>query len=357
MVLDLTPGQARRLRAQTQLLGGSALGPAEVVARGVALQGQDLPAVLRAVALRSRPGTSLDDVRDAVDAGLLVRSWPMRSTLFLTTPAHLRVLLAATGERIVRATALRRRHLGLDDRMLARAGEVARAALAQAPRTRAELLAEWEAAGIATAAGRGYHLLMHLAVTGLLHWGRFDAGRTQQLVEASAGTGGTADAEDSDHTAAMVAIVRSFIASRAPVSLEDLAWWTKLPKALLRGYAARLEDLVEVTVAGRPAYLLEELLPNTPPPRTGVRLVPGFDEWLLGYSDRSLVATPAALEAVVPGGNGVFRPAILLDGVVVGTWLPARPPARPGPEIHLVGDVTAATARAIDRAIARWPHD
>ena len=88
-------------------------------------------------------------------------------------------------------------------------------------------------------------------------------------------------------------------------------------------------------------------------------LVPGFDEWILGYADRSLVAGPAALAALVPGGNGVFRPAVLVDGVVVGTWrLPAARSAAAEriPVLDLVEPVSARTRRAIDRTLAAWPH-
>jgi hypothetical protein len=53
---------------------------------------------------------------------------------------------------------------------------------------------------------------------------------------------------------------------------------------------------------------------------------PGFDELVLGYKDRSLLLEPGQLDAVVPGGNGVFRPTLVRDGRVVGTWrrLPSK---------------------------------
>src|SRR5690606_39133832 len=53
LMQNLTLVEARRARWASQLLGGSALTPAQVVDRAVALQGQDLPAVMRAIAIRS----------------------------------------------------------------------------------------------------------------------------------------------------------------------------------------------------------------------------------------------------------------------------------------------------------------
>lgn len=366
MNAELSAVQARRHRWRVQLLGGSDLEPADVVRRAVALQGQDLPAVLAAIALRSRPGTTIADVRAAFDAGALVRSWPLRGTLFATTPDRLAALLHFTAERIHRAAARRRAQLGLDDQVIERAREVIREALAAGPLRRAEALGHWEAAGIATDAGRGYHLLMHLAVDGLLHWGPFTETATEQLLTLST----AAPPEDPD--AALADAVRGYVLARGPVTESDLAWWTKQPLTLLRRALGAAEDLVQVSMAGTPAWIAEESLGSderagrsgptvssaeTGP--TGVTLVPGFDEWILGYADRSLVASPAMLRALVPGGNGVFRPAVLVDGVVVGTWRRPRrsagsSPAATAPIVELVEPVSASTRREIERAIERW---
>lgn len=344
--MELSRIDARRLRWAAQLLGGSDLSPGEVVTRAIALQGQDLPGVLRAIAIRSRQDATIDDVRAAFDAGELVRSWPMRGTLFATTPAHLAAILHHTATRVQRSTAPRRRELGLDDALIDRARGVLRDALQDAPRTRAEALALWQASDIPTDGGRGYHLLFHLAMDGLMHWGPF-AGSEQQLVLTP-----PAEAHPDD----LVQILRGYILARGPVTADDAAWWLKLPKTALRQTAARIDDLTEVSVEGEPGWVIGD--PEVPGP-SGVTLVPAFDEWVLGYAVRSLVASPRMLDAQVPGRNGVFRPAILVDGVVVGTW--RLPPARSAkaertPIVELVEPTTAATRREIDKALAAWPH-
>ncbi|GAA1725298.1 winged helix DNA-binding domain-containing protein [Microbacterium paludicola] len=344
--MELSRVDARRLRWAAQLLGGSGLSPGEVVARAVALQGQDLPGVLRAIAIRSRPGTTIDDVRAAFDAGELVRSWPMRGTLFATTPGHLAAILHHTAARVQRSTGPRRRELGLDDALIDRARGILRDALQDAPRTRAEALALWQASDIPTDGGRGYHLLFHLAMDGLMHWGPF-AGSEQQLVLTP-----PAEADPDD----LVQILRGYILARGPVTADDAAWWLKLPKTALRQTAARIDDLTEVSVEGEQGWVIGE--PAVPGP-SGVTLVPAFDEWILGYAVRALVASPRMLDAQVPGRNGVFRPAILVDGVVVGTWrLPAARSAKAErtPIVELVERTTAATRRQIDKALAAWPH-
>ena len=49
-------------------------------------------------------------------------------------------------------------------------------------------------------------------------------------------------------------------------------------------------------------------------------LLPGFDEFVLGYGDRGAVLDPRFADRIVPGGNGMFRPTVVSDGRIVGTW-------------------------------------
>ena len=66
------------------------------------------------------------------------------------------------------------------------------------------------------------------------------------------------------------------------------------------------------------------------PGQRTVLALPGFDEFLLGYADRSLVLPPEHADKIVPGGNGMFKKTIVAGGRVIGTWAgPARRPAAP----------------------------
>ena len=48
--------------------------------------------------------------------------------------------------------------------------------------------------------------------------------------------------------------------------------------------------------------------------------LPGFDEFLLGYKDRSAVLDAIHAQQVCPGGNGMFASTIVINGRVAGTW-------------------------------------
>jgi len=305
-VIEIAPAQARRLRARAHLLGGSGLSPADVVARASTMQGQDQNAVLAAIAMRSAPGTSVDAVRAAFDAGELVRGWPMRGTLFAIRPQDLAGFTRITGPRLGATLRTRRAYVGITDADFELARDVAISALDARAHARDELAALWADAGVPQGPGINYHLVSTLAISGVLMLGRY-AGR-DQLVER-------APVPVEDEASFLARMAAAFFAARGPATVDDFAWWTKLPKSLLVPAIEAVEGLEAVEVAGRRMLVLDDGTVAAPPPRDVV--VPAFDEWLLGYRDRSLVASDEVMREVATV-NGIFRAARLVDGVVVG---------------------------------------
>ena len=87
--------------------------------------------------------------------------------------------------------------------------------------------------------------------------------------------------------------------------------------------AAVRDRLAAVEVDGREHLLAPEtadLLAAHRAEAAGLFLLPGFDEFVLGYADRSCAVPPEFADRIVPGGNGVFRPTVVHRGRVVGTW-------------------------------------
>jgi hypothetical protein len=56
------------------------------------------------------------------------------------------------------------------------------------------------------------------------------------------------------------------------------------------------------------------------PQRSGVLAQPGFNQYLLGYRDRSPIIDDALLTRLVPGKNGIFPSLLVSGGRDVGTW-------------------------------------
>ncbi len=143
-----------RLVAQ-RIAGPRPTTPAEVVRRLGALQGQDLPGALLSVALRTAAGTRAD-VEAALDAGEIVRSWPMRGTLHLVAAEDLPWLIALLGPRVLAGAPARRAQLGITDASIEEARLLAVEALTGGKRLRRkQLLAALADGGVDIAGQRG----------------------------------------------------------------------------------------------------------------------------------------------------------------------------------------------------------
>ena len=316
-----TPADIGRLRLAAQRLAGSpARDAAEVVRRLTAVQAQDYGGAVTSVALRSA-ARSRGEVEQALDAGGIVRTWPMRGTLHFVAAEDAAWLLALLAQRVLRASAGRRTRLGLDDAELERGRRLTVAALAGGSRlTRRELFGLWDEAGVATAGQRGIHLLQYLALTGTIVFGP-TRGRQQLIVLSEEWLPATRRLERDE---ALAELAWRYFAGHGPATLRDLARWAGLPLTDARaGLAAARPRLDVLEIDGTEHFLdpeTPERLAAAGPAADGVLLLPGFDEFLLGYGDRSAVLGPKHAERIAPGGNGVFRPTVVSGGRVVGVW-------------------------------------
>ncbi|WP_380164102.1 winged helix DNA-binding domain-containing protein [Jannaschia sp. R86511] len=352
-----------RLVAQGLVGVPAGTGPLDVVRNLTALQAQDLPGALTSVALRTS-SRSLDEVVAALDAGTVVRTWPMRGTLHLVAADDVRWLLRTTAARMVARFATRQRELAIDGATLDRAVRVADEALAavagrpDAPGLRrAELMTVWEDAGITTTGQRGYHLLVHLAQTGLLCLGPM-AGTEQLFVRVVDRVGPGLPVEGDD---ALAELAGRFFRSHGPATVADLVRWAAVTVRQARtGLALARDGLTAVDLDGVEHWLdpaVPDRLAQHRDEAEQVLLLPGFDEYVLGYADRSLVVPAPHTARVVPGGNGVFRATVVDAGQAVGTWrhVPARAGAARQVTLEPFDGLSPAVEAAARRAHARLP--
>lgn len=314
--IDLASVGLRRLAAQ-RLVGPRAATPADAVAVLGAAQGQDLPGVVESIALRTASG-DVGEVRQAFDDGLLVRSWPMRRTLHVLPARDLAWMLPLAAARPLAEAAKRRAQFGLADATVDRAGVLAREALAGGGRlTRAELAQRWAEAGLVLESNHVTHTISVLAMRGILVYGPFATAKEQALVLLDEWVPAPRRSAGEE---ALAEWARIYFAGHGPARPQDFARWTGLPAADVR---TAIDGAREHLVIDEDGLLLDpgtaDRLARADDPGAEL-LLPGFDEFVLGYGDRTEILDAEHADRIVPGGNGVFRPTIVRDGRVVGCW-------------------------------------
>ncbi|MDP5227928.1 MULTISPECIES: winged helix DNA-binding domain-containing protein [Arthrobacter] len=306
--------------------------PEDVVRWMTAQQGQDWYSVPWSIGARQVFGAatsvqaraaSAAAVRQAFQDGRIVRSWPMRGTLHTLLPEDLVLFHSLTSERLISSMATRHRQLGItaDD------GEKARAAVVGSLRgggsaSRANVFAVLEAAGQGTKAQRGAHLLHLLSITGTLVQGPID-GKEHLFALQDEWIGDRR--RDLAPEAALDELLERYVRSHGPATLRDFSWWTGLTLSACRAARERLGDRLREYDAGLllSAEAADWLEARDGVPLPGARafhLLAGFDEYILGYTDRSAVLDAGHFELIVPGGNGMFKRTTMSGGVTDGTW-------------------------------------
>lgn len=319
---EVTAEQVASLRMHSQGLADIGFErPVDVARHLLALQAQDFGASQWALGVRT-PDAVLDDITYAYDRGELVRSWPMRGTLHAVAAEDLRWMLGCTRRRMLAGARGRQRQLELDQATLDRARDIAVDVLSGGARLgREDFMAALVAGGIEVTGQRGYHLIWYLAQIGLVCWGPMH-GNQQALVLLQEWVPQSRELAGDEASAEYA---RRYFVSHGPATLEDFVRWTKLTIREARAaLASAAASLVELRCDGVSLWVESQVWELHKDADRGVEsavlLLPAFDEYLLGYGDRSHVLAPEHARRIVPGGNGIFLPTVVADGQVVGTW-------------------------------------
>lgn len=123
---------------------------------------------------------------------------------------------------------------------------------------------------------------------------------------------------EQDRDVALVELARRYFISHGPATVQDFVWWSGLKTSDARaGLEGAAPALIKETINGVAYWMAPDAAPRED--ARGV-LLPGFDEYLLGYKDRAAVLDAKYAARIVPGSNGVFLPTLVLDGKVAGAW-------------------------------------
>jgi hypothetical protein len=305
----------RRLR--NQYINGSRLeDPAEVVRALGAVQAQDYYSALWAIGLRLH-GAREADVEKAIVERRILRTWPMRGTLHFIAAEDARWLIELLAPRTLQRNAARLlRDFAIDRPVIKRASKIVKAALSGGRAlTRAALYEQLDTHGIETGKQRGMHILWWLAHEGLICCGtRAGKQHTFVLLDEWVPTPSSLTREE-----ALALLARRYFAHHGPATLADFVWWTGLTSAdanvAIEGARSQLSsETNNKTTWWSGAGALGRTIRSAP-----CQLLPVYDEYTVGYADRSAALDPVHAKHAA-AGHGIFRAPIVIEGRVVGSW-------------------------------------
>src|SRR5947208_8128189 len=327
MTLKVSWEQALAWRMRRQLLDPiGRMSVPDVVRRLGGVQAQVASSAELAVRVR-RQSSRAGEVNRALSEGLLIKTWAVRGTLHLLTPEEGGAFLSllAAGRSWERPSW--ERWFGVGSREIETLRAVVREALDGTVMTREELVAAVTAqpglghVGDELRSGWGT-LLKPLAWQGDLCFGPMRGSRVT-FMRPDHASSRWAGVPDPDHAAPTV--IGAYLSAYGPATVENFRSFMargRISARQLRGwFAAAAGRLAEVDVDGDRALVLAEDQDELATKASAeVRLLPGFDQYVMGPGTEDGHVVPATRRSAVSKQSGWIAPVVVLGGVVRGTW-------------------------------------
>ncbi len=312
MTLDITSYRLHNQRiSQTDITN-----PTDVVYWFGAVQSQDFAGAKWALGLRT-DGLSEADVDRAFADGSILRTHVMRPTWHFVTPADIRWMLALTAPRVRALLAYNDRQLEIDSVIVKKSDDVLAKTLQGGKQlTRPELGAALQKSKINTDGLRLTHLVMHAELDGVICSGARQGKQfTYALLEER-----VPPAQMLEHDEAVIELARRYLASHGPATLKDFIWWSSLSALdAKRGWEAIKPEFEHEVINDETYWFAATTLT---PGRRGVKayLLPNYDEYTVGYTDRSAIFDTAHTDKLDARGSVLAQHVILAAGRVIASW-------------------------------------
>lgn len=287
----------------------------DVIAWMGAMQAQDHTMAKWALGVRC-PAATIAKVETALDKGAILRTHLLRPTWHLVSADDIYWLLELTAPYLLASQKTRHKELELTETIFSKSNRIIENALSKGPHLlREEILAALQQAKISTEDNRSSYLLCRAELDGIICSGKTrDGKQTYALLAERVPNKKTLSKEE-----ALATLAERYFTSRGPATLKDFINWSGLSitdaKRALEMVKARF---MQETVNGD-AYWFNGAVTKQANGDPAVHLLPGFDEFIIGYKDRT-ASLPLAHTKTIINVNGIFRPPLVVNGQVKGLW-------------------------------------
>jgi hypothetical protein len=340
-----------RLRRQFLVGDSPHRNPADVVRALCAVQSQDFAGAKWALAMRTG-GLTEATVGAAFDRGDIVRTHIMRPTWHFVAPEDLRWMQSLTRRRVERLMASYNVKLGLTPTVFRKSLDVIERSLAErGPLTRTQLKEELGRARINTeGTQRLAHLVMQAELEALICSGpRRGKQSTYALVAERVKKSRLLEGDEALHE-----LTVRYFASRAPATAHDFSWWSGLTVAeCTRGIATSGNQLQPIALNEKKYFVPTDFeLPSMV--SASSHLLPNYDEYFIGFKDRSAIGQRLGHNALVTGGNALIGNVVAVDGQLVGGWRRGFDKGKTVLKLQLMLQLNRREHSSLKRAIARF---
>ena len=307
-----------RLQNQ-QLLNPLFCQPKELVSWLGAMQAQNYSMVKWAMGTRLKSAT-IQTVEEALRKGEILRTHVMRPTWHLVAAEDIRWMLKLSARRIKSAndSFAKGYDLEITDELYAKSYNLLEKILCgNKSLTKQEIAEHFCCSGILVEADnhRMTRFMVRAEQEGIVCSGEDKGGKyTYALLEER-----VPPVPEITKDEALARLARSYFRSHAPAVLQDFIWWSGLPVSEAKQAIYLIESELTAEQWNGQTWYVHEACRTRGKVSGRLHLLPSYDEYLLGYKDRTDVL-PKEHYPKAFTNNGLFYPVILHEGQVIGNW-------------------------------------
>ncbi|VBB45882.1 conserved hypothetical protein [uncultured Paludibacter sp.] len=279
-----------------------------------AIQAQDLPMALLAIALRTK-NSSVKSIEKTFNDGEIIRTHLMRPTWHIVSKDDIYWMLDLTAHSIKRMIGGRHNQLELSKEILSKANRLLEKNLQGSELTREKIAKIFSENNIRTDENRLSHFLMNAELEQLICSnslkGRW---QTYALLEEK-----VPDKKRLSREESILKLTERFFFSHAPATIADFAWWSFLPVKDIRWALEDLKSKFDSEKIEEETYYFPPETKENKTQKSSIHLLPAYDEFLISYKTKH-ISIANLHQRKAASVNGIFFPIIVENGQIIGTW-------------------------------------
>ncbi|MEO6453763.1 MAG: winged helix DNA-binding domain-containing protein [Ginsengibacter sp.] len=308
------PDIARYRLINQQIVQSKLESAIEAVAWFGAIQAQEYAHTKWSLGIRL-PHLKDDDIENDFTDGKILRTHLLRPTWHFVTPEDIRWMLSLTAPRVNAANAYMYKKLELNSEVFTRCNKILINKL-QGNRqlTRNELNEEFKKKKIMAEGIRLSYIMMYAELAGIIcsgarHGNQFTYALLNERVPAT---------NSLNKDEGLSRLAKKYFTSRGPATIKDFSTWSGLSLTdCKKGLEMIKSNLACEVIEGDEYYFPPNISLNKNSLQQ-VYLLPVYDEFVMGYKDRSAILEFTKSLKSKPLFN--YDNMIISDGQIIGTW-------------------------------------
>lgn len=293
----------------------TASSPQEIVHHMGAMQAQDY--AMAKWAIGSRCNATEIEIEEAINSAQIIRTHILRPTWHFVSSEDIYWMLDLSGPQVQRMTISSAKQYGYDVKKLDQTNsKIEKLLTGNNHLTREQIMQELDIKKSSNQDFLGAAIMMHAELEGLVCNGKMKGKQiTYSLLEERVKKPKTKLSKEE----ALAKLAQRYFESHGPATLLDFSWWSGFSPTICQSAINAIKLQLNSAVINHKHYYFENQIIRNIHLNESLHFLPAFDEILISYKTRE-ASILLEHQSKAFTNNGIFKPIILENGKVIGTW-------------------------------------